>query len=446
MNAKRILLALVCVMAMTGMLRAKGIGDLIENGDVEGLRKLIEKDPGVVNRVLEDMNMEQTPLHLAAKAGTPEVVSLLLEKGANPNVRDKEGQTPLYAMAMFAEHRAEIAAMLLKKGADYNVVIEEYGRKGTPLVAAFEHGDVALIAAMLDNGVPLDAKEAAKGRSLLQLAEEYDRGGQRGLMAFLLKRGVAIKGRGAATKLHLTILESSEHDFEQAFDKNIDVNAVDEQGRTALHVACTAKRESGIDQAGLLNKIDLLLKRGANVNVKDKDGETPLHLAAQAGLNAAIEEGLLDHGAKIDEKGRGGATALHRAVWPDELKPKERDVWGRDFSGNLETVTRLIGKKADVNAADAKGRTPLHYAAITGHVEILTLLLAHKADLNAKDSEGNTLLHLAAGAGNEKAAEFLLEKKLSPKVRNNKGLTPLNVAVDARQGRVAEILRQRLAD
>ena len=53
--------------------------------------------------------------------------------------------------------------------------------------------------------------------------------------------------------------------------------------------------------------------------------------------------------------------------------------------------------RADVNAKDNAGQTPLYEAVRNGRKDIVELLLANNADVNAKDSYGQTPLHMALG-------------------------------------------------
>jgi uncharacterized protein len=77
--------------------------------------------------------------------------------------------------------------------------------------------------------------------------------------------------------------------------------------------------------------------------------------------------------------------------------------------GDLRRVSLLIDVGADVNAADADGRTPLHHASSCGRTDIVRILVQRGADLDAEDARGRTALHVASAGGHVDVVRLLLE-------------------------------------
>jgi ankyrin repeat protein len=73
---------------------------------------------------------------------------------------------------------------------------------------------------------------------------------------------------------------------------------------------------------------------------------------------------------------------------------------------------------------------------------VAKLLLAHKADLNARNKDGDTPLHLAALADQLDVATLLLAGKASVNSRNNDGATPMNVAAKSGYNDMADLLHR----
>jgi ankyrin repeat protein len=82
-----------------------------EDADIEKITKLLEEGARA-----NTYTNGQPLLHAACKAGNPQVVSLLLEKGASPNARGFQGTTPLYIASQ--NGHAEVVKELLKRDAD----------------------------------------------------------------------------------------------------------------------------------------------------------------------------------------------------------------------------------------------------------------------------------------------------------------------------------------
>ena len=181
---------------------------------------------------------------------------------------------------------------------------------------------------------------------------------------------------------------------------NADVNAINNKGLTPLHMAASA------GQAGM---VSLLLAHKANVALKAIDGSTPLHSAASHGHTEVVSL-LLANGSDIHGETSRGLTALHLAALLDHpdvakvLLAHGADVNARAGSrsgsatgAGAHVASTLLGQGFTVLQGDhyAKGATPLHLATLMGCVDVAKLLLENKADVNAQDDSGKTPLRIA---------------------------------------------------
>jgi ankyrin repeat protein len=148
-------------------------------------------------------------------------------------------------------------------------------------------------------------------------------------------------------------------------------------------------------KAGDLAKVKALLIKNPNlVFSQDNGGATPLHYTVREG-HAEVLKYLLTNKADVNARDKSGYTPLYWAVC------------------NKDAAEVLLAHGAKVNARDARYRTPLHLAAEQGHKDVAELFLANKAEVNTRDDRGETPLHLAAEQGHKDLVELLLANKAS---------------------------------
>ena len=147
-----------------------------------------------------------------------------------------------------------------------------------------------------------------------------------------------------------------------------DINRTYNFGLTAIMIA--SARTSNID------KIRMLIEKGANVNRLSHDGMTPFIFASCFNENLEIVKLIRSHVEDIDHKESTGRTALSCAA---------------EGNKNTEVVAYLIAEGADVNSMDNNQRTPLIWACAIGENEDNIMLLIDKgAELDIIDSFGYT--------------------------------------------------------
>lgn len=261
---------------------------------------------------------ENSPFYLPIRNNDLSTLRTLV-RDSGPNTRDAHGNSPLmYAAALGSQ---ESMRFLLDGGADPNVA-NDFG--ATPLMWCA--GDAAKVRLLLSKGAKADARSQL-GRTSLLIAAAYD--GATEAARLLIEKGADVNARD---KSGMSVLEqaASSNNIEVVrllLAKGADVNTVDEGGFTALMAAAA----NGDRNAAL---VKLLLDHGAAVNVKSGDTTemvkngpialghlTALQLAAGQANYEAVEA-LVKAGADVNAKDVRNANALVFAVATDHANPK----------------------------------------------------------------------------------------------------------------------------
>ena len=246
----------------------------------------IEKNLALVNAADPEGS---TPLHHAAAFATPATVKRLLAAGANANVKNRYGATPLHR-AIGDEAKVRL---LLDAGADKNARLND-GRSVLYQVASINNAN-PILRLLLDKGADPNVA-LANGQTPLMAAANH---GNVEAMRLLLaaKANPNARTGAGATALLSAAASRNPRAVEILLAAGADPNAATKKNETALAAAATA---------GDLESLQNLLAKGAKVNVADDRGYTPLLLAAASeSRNAAAVKLLLDHGADRNARADG---------------------------------------------------------------------------------------------------------------------------------------------
>jgi len=246
-------------------------------------------------------------------------VQALLQQGAEVNIMDDEGETPLHHIAFLGFFPT--AELLVSKGALINA---KNNKNWTPLHVAAWRGNIEVAELLLDNGADFEAV-TDRGETPLHKAAQV---GHADITALLIEKGASI---------HVT--EDTE--------------------ATPLHMAANSCRAE---------VVKLLIEAGADVNLLDAYKGSPLRRAIQAGGNYSslpeTMELLIDNGAEVKEVNRVGWTLLHDAVF---------------YEAGIKAVEILINKGVDINAQTSEGQTALDMAKEEQQEDIIEFLLSKGA-------------------------------------------------------------------
>lgn len=243
-----------------------------------------------------------------------------------------------------------------------------------------------------------------------------------------------------------TLLFGSTADVKKLLDGGFDPNSSTKVGGiTALMLA-----------APDLEKMRVLIDRGANADARSKNRFSALLVAAQYPGSSAAMNLLLDHGAKVRLPAGQGAplfnafpiilaafsgnseiiARLHKEG--DRLDDKMNVIGMLPLSPLLELATTdrngsvraLLEAGAKVDEADNDGITVLSWAAIGNRVDMARLLIEHGADVNHVDKKGMTPLLYAASIdfGDSAMVDLLLQSGARTSARTKEGLTALDLA------------------
>ena len=210
------------------------------------------------------------------------------------------------------------------------------------------------------------------------------------------------------TPLHLAVRRNDTERVDALLRAGADAKAATRYGVTPLYLACVN---------GNAAMIEKLLAAGADANTALPEGETALMTAARTGSVPAIKA-LLAHGASVNAKeGWKGQTAL---------------MWAA-AENNAAAAKALIDAGADIKARSKSGAFSAYlFAARAGHIDAARVLLDAGADINEKLPDGTSALLLAILNAHYEAAAFLVDRGADPNA-DAQGWAPLHQVVWSRR-------------
>ncbi|XP_050954881.1 ankyrin repeat domain-containing protein 26 isoform X4 [Labeo rohita] len=203
-------------------------------------------------------------------------------------------------------------------------------------------------------------------------------------------------------KVHKAAFSGDVAKLRQLAKKN-DLNQLDKENRTALHIACAC---------GHTDVVQFLVENKVKLNLCDNQNRSALMKAVQCEQDRSVSL-LLEHEADPNLVDINGNTALHLSA----------------RIPSLPVALQLLEHSANINAQNKDGNTPLMLAVMENHADMTELLLKEGADVNVKNQEQRSALMISACNGQISMVRLLLQYDADITVKDDKGWSSDDYAV-----------------
>ena len=339
-------------------------------------------------------------LHIAALKGHLNLCKMLIDKHkVDVNVADKRGWTAVHFSAQSGN--CQLVAYFAEMGTDIHLKAND--GNNCLNIAAFQ-GHLSLCKMLMDkHKIDLHMSNNDGWTALHYSAQR----GNSEVVAYFAEMGtdICLKTNDGTNCLQIAALQGHFNLCKMLIDKHlVDLHMTDNYGWTELH--CSA-------QSGNCELVAYFAEMGTDIHLKTNDGRNCLHIAAlDEHLNLC--KMLIDkHKVDVNVADKRGWTAVHFSAQ----------------SGNCELVAYFAEIGTDINVKTNDGRNCLHIAGLEGHLNLCKMLIdKHRFYVNEAQKYGWTPLHCSAQSGNCELVAYFAEMGTDIQVKTNEGRNCLHIA------------------
>jgi ankyrin repeat protein len=402
----------------------------VESGHFETVQIYIEmKANPAALCALKSSRVELTTVYYKAAADDNlELVQAFLEAGVHLNHTAFNGNTLLHYAATYGSHRT--VRGLLERGAD-PMIKNHKGR--LPLCCAVLHDETEVVKVLLEHISRRSYSSDVLGAALVTAVGRYS------TEIIQLLGDVVMASCTTSEKIQEALLVAAESGYIDGIrfltTMGAKMDGPDVQGRTPLYKAASCRR---------LQMVEFLLCQGADPQRADSEGMIPLHGAAEAGCPLVIKT-LLDGGSQINHMAMGYLTPLAVAARHGDAVKQLLDhgadahIICHSCDRTLSTILHSRKKitfemplahrrSCTVRWRDQLGRSFIHVAVARGSVCCICASLRVGVSINMPDEQQWTPLHWAAYFGHEALSKWLVQCGADATATDRLNRTPARIA------------------
>lgn len=413
------------------------------NASTEVIKFLFEHEG---NSISKTTNHSRTYLHWAAARGNAEIVTFLIEKGANVQALDSHFDPPLVFASNFGMTNPAVFDAFEKAGIDLKQRLKN-GATYMMLGAAYDEG-AKLIDYLISKGLKLSDLDE-NGATVFDYAA---RTGNITHMQALIKKGLKPTNKALLFAAQGTRRASNGVDVYKYLIENLKLkpSVLDADGNNMLHLIARKQNQ--------METVNYLISKGLNPNAISKEGNNMLILAA-GGMDSELVHFLLHKTPNVNIQNNKGESALTSAITTGSvdiakmLLSHKANVQVKDIKGNnlayyliqsyrparagstqttdifSEKLNLLKSMGLNVTAPQKDKSTLYHLAAQKDDLELFKKIAHLGIDINAKNDEEMTVLHkIALTAQNDKILKFLVSKNADKTIETEFGETAFDLA------------------
>lgn len=330
-------------------------------------------------------------------------VSKVLERGANPNISNADGLTPLHKCCI--DNALEMAEIILEHGVDLNARdIEGW----TALHAAAATGNIQMINLLIEEGASLVAINN-DDKMPLDVAADGD-------IRYVLQQKMIEAGytEDVLEYIRVSVPKTMLADLKDSVKNNRDLNMQDKYGCSALHIAAAN---------GYSEVVEFLLANGeVEVNIADNDGWTPFH-AAVCWSRPEMMRRLVEKGANMDYKNTRGETPFVIAEDPEirQLILELKGQYGQPLEVSLEDMTSEDhegfaprGRRMSVKRISQQAKNEMSKQAVQDEASLRReSMVQHDLQMSLLEDKGKAVSDVVAAEEEDETAVLVRLKSFS---------------------------------